>query len=198
MKQIILSLLLLLTIAATGRASSIQVIYPDFDEISLSVQKHFPRESSVTFATPAAFTKELSFSSKAEENVLKCAPGRFDWNGKTWRFAKGKSTKSTLFRQFLIIYNGKKAKYCINAKEKHKYKALCEKNGKLCIIIANENIAYEDFVSCLVEEKVKHAIYLDTGFGWDAYVVKNDKGKLESHNFDLWPYYSNFLCFKKN
>ena len=40
------------------------------------------------------------------------------------------------------------------------YSALCEKDGKLCIVESKKVITYEAFVKYLKDFKVKHALYL--------------------------------------
>ena len=51
-------------------------------------------------------------------------------------------------------------------KNSFQYRALCELDGKLCIIQSNQSVKYQDFVDMLIETGVKHALYLDMG-GWN-------------------------------
>lgn len=66
------------------------------------------------------------------------------------------------FCQLLIIKDG--AVRPIGAKMKNNrtiYRALCEKDGKLCLIESKKVVTYEFFVKCLSAYKVTHALYLD-------------------------------------
>jgi hypothetical protein len=75
------------------------------------------------------------------------------------------------------------------------YRALCELEGKLCIIQSNESIRYSDFVDMLSQAGVKHALYLDMG-GWNHswYREYEDSALTYIHNH---PHknYTNWLTF---
>ena len=82
------------------------------------------------------------------------------------------------------------------------YRALCEKNGKLCIIESKKVVTYEDFVKYLVEFKVKHALYLDMGSGWNYAWYRDKEGKMkerfpESKRSPSYKYRTNWIAFYK-
>ena len=82
------------------------------------------------------------------------------------------------------------------------YRALCEKDGKLCIIESNKVMTYEFFAKCLSAYKVTHALYLDMGRGWN-YAWYRDKGGVvkevfpESKLAPSYKYRTNWITFYK-
>ena len=107
------------------------------------------------------------------------------------------------FCQLLIIYNAQTRP--IGSKMRNKrtiYRALCERNGKLCVIESKKVMAYEDFVKYLVEFKVKHALYLDMGGGWNYAWYRDKSGKMierfpESKRSPNYRYRTNWITFYK-
>lgn len=89
------------------------------------------------------------------------------------------------------------------------YRALCEKNGQLCIIESNKVMTYEQFVSYLKAYKVQHALYLGMGRGWNYAWYRNDEGKVrerfpeskkattESKKATSFKYRTNWITFYK-
>lgn len=82
------------------------------------------------------------------------------------------------------------------------YRALCEKNGKLCIVESKKVMTYEFFVNCLNVLKVKHALYLDMGSGWNYAWYRDKEGKIieqfpESKKSPNYKYRTNWITFYK-
>ena len=69
------------------------------------------------------------------------------------------------FMQWYIIENYTQRPYCYKHSKKICFRALCELNGKLCIIEAKDPMDYKTFVVKLMARKVKYAMYLDTDYG---------------------------------
>lgn len=83
-------------------------------------------------------------------------------------------------------------------RQKHRYRALCEKNYELFIAESVSSCTYNEFVSSLLNNGIEHAIYLDCGLGWSYgwYRINSESAKLLH-----WlkpPYISNWLVFKKS
>ena len=82
-------------------------------------------------------------------------------------------------------------------KNSFQYRALCELDGKLCIIQSNQSVKYSDFVDMLKEAGVKHALYLDMG-GWNhSWYRKWDNSKPTYIKNNPHKYYTNWLTFYK-
>ena len=83
------------------------------------------------------------------------------------------------FCQLLIIKDG--VAMPIEAKmqnSKTVYRALCEKDGKLCIVESKKVVTYESFVTFLKAFKVTHALYLDMGSGWNYAWYRDKDGQV--------------------
>jgi len=99
--------------------------------------------------------------------------------------------------QWFIIENYTQRPYCYHKNNKVYFRALCELNGKLCIIEAKEPMEYKNFVDKLMKRKVKYAMYLDTDYGWQKWWYR-DKGKVSwRHRSDIAPFTTNYLTFFK-
>ena len=80
-------------------------------------------------------------------------------------------------------------------KNSFQYRALCELDGKLCIIQSNQSVKYQDFVDMLIETGVKHALYLDMG-GWNhSWYRKWDNSEPIYIRNNPHKYYTNWLTF---
>ena len=80
------------------------------------------------------------------------------------------------------------------------YRALCEKDGKLCIVESKKVMTYEFFVKCLSAYKVTHALYLDMGLGWNYAWYRDKDGKVkelfpESKWVPSYKYRTNWITF---
>ena len=101
------------------------------------------------------------------------------------------------FCQLLIIKDGTTRPIGTKmANNKNIYRALCEKNGKLCIIESKKVMTYAFFVECLKAYKVAHALYLDMGSGWN-HAWYRDKGKIVELHPKTHNYCTNWITFYK-
>ena len=177
----------------------------------------------VEFCCEAAFTGELLDEFKhmniADNHICsgvmkkgyrcKANTGGFVWGKGKWRFMR-KADYPTIangwnmgFCQLLIIKDG--VARSIGAKMKNNrniYRALCEKNGKLCIIESKKLMTYEFFVKCLNAYKVTHALYLDMGRGWNYAWYRDKDGKVkeifpESKSASSYKFRTNWITFYK-
>ena len=229
MKKILL-MIVFLSFTLNGVATNVEttanlyVYYPEYSKIDL-VCGQMPKstDKSVEFCCEAAFTGELlaefKHSNIADNHICngmmkkgyrcKANTGGFVWGKGKWKFMrkadypKDANGWNMGFCQLLIIYKtearpiGSKMR-----KNRTVYRALCEKNGKLCIVESKRVVTYEDFVKYLVEFKVKHALYLDMGDGWNYawYRDKEEKVKErfpESKKSSNYKYRTNWITFYK-
>jgi len=203
---------------------NLNVYYPEYSRIEL-VCGQMPKaaQKDVEFCCEAAFTGELlnefKHSNIADNHICngvmkkgyrcKTNTGGFVWGKSKWKFMRKADFPKEAngwnigFCQLLIIYNaqtrpiGPKMR-----KNRTVYRALCEKNGKLCIVESKKVVTYEDFVKYLVEFKVKHALYLDMGSGWNYAWYRDKDGKIierfpESKKSPNYKYRTNWITFYK-
>lgn len=193
--------------------------YPQYNSIDLVCGAASPEEDSkAIFSCPAAFTGETILEFKhtniAGHHVSNgefhrgyaCKPntGAFVWYNGTWKFLL-KDYASELkiaaesagmgVAQNMIIHNFEEQP--LFRKNSFQYRALCELDGKLCIIQSNQSVKYSDFVDMLKETGVKHALYLDMG-GWNhSWYRKWDNSKPTYIKNNPHKYYTNWLTFYK-
>ena len=82
------------------------------------------------------------------------------------------------------------------------YRALCEKNDKLCIVESKKIMTYEFFVKSLSAYKVTHVLYLDMGRGWNYAWYQDEKGQEkeifpESKAVQSYKFRTNWITFYK-
>ena len=77
------------------------------------------------------------------------------------------------------------------------YRALCEKQGQLCIVDSREAVEYSDFVDMLERYGVNEALYLDMGAGWNHSWWRDADGTVhEIHpRLDKSRYCTNWIVF---
>ena len=205
--------------------NGLRLFYPAFTRIDLVTGKMPAKsEADVIFVCEAAFTgqllEEFSHSNIAGHHVsggkfykgYKCGPnnGCFTWDKKTgWHFSKEThaSSESQLkkaannggmgFCQNLIIDNGVVDSYCFKKESVNRYRALCELEGRLCVIDCAMPMSYGDFVSKLKAAGVSNALYCDMGAGWNYSWYRNERGEV----IEIFPtpgkYTTNWIAFYK-
>jgi len=132
----------------------------------------------------------------------------------TWKFEMGAGRQTALknaatrggmgFSQAMIIFKGK-AVVNVNLKKRNpvtpgnvsQYRALAEKNGRLCIVDAEKNMTYKTFVQKLVALGVSNAIYMDMGTGWNYSWYRDNNGKIVHIHSIRIPYTTNWIVFRK-
>ena len=203
---------------------NLNVYYPEYSRIDL-VCGQMPKaaQKDVEFCCEAAFTGELlnefKHSNIADNHICngvmkkgyrcKTNTGGFVWGKGKWKFMrkadfpKDANGWNMGFCQLLIIHNAE-ARPIGSKMRKNRtvYRALCEKDGKLCIVESKKVVTYEDFVKYLVAFKVKHALYLDMGSGWNYAWYRDKGGKVieqfpESKKSPNYKYRTNWITFYK-
>ncbi|MBO7538926.1 MAG: hypothetical protein J6T44_06560 [Prevotella sp.] len=220
----------MLTLSISGYATTVEttknltIYYPDYSRVDLMC-KQMPKaaEKDVEFCCEAAFTGELltefRHSNIADNHICngkmmkgyrcKANTGGFVWGKGKWKFMRKANFPTEAngwnmgFCQLQIIFNGTTRP--IGSKMKNNrniYRALCEKNGKLCIAESKKAMTYEFFVKCLSDYKVTHALYLDMGRGWNYAWYRDKAGKVvecfpESKMAASYKFRTNWITFYK-
>ena len=221
-----LMLLQIKSLAVTVETTeNLNVYYPEYSRIDL-VCGQMPKaaqKKDVEFCCEAAFTGELlnefKHSNIADNHICngvmkkgyRCRTntGGFVWGKGKWKFMRkadyptGANGWNMGFCQLLIIHNAQ-ARPIGSKMRKNRtvYRALCEKNGKLCIVESKKVVTYEDFVKYLVAFKVKHALYLDMGGGWNYAWYRDKAGRAkeifpESKSAPSYKFRTNWITFYK-
>ena len=203
---------------------NLSVYYPEYTRIDL-VCGQMPKttQKDVEFCCEAAFTGELledfKHSNIADNHICsgemkkgyscKANTGGFVWGKGKWKFMRKADYPTSAdgwymgFCQMLIILDGNVRPIGSKMKNsKNIYRALCEKDGKLCIVESKKVMTYETFVKCLSAYKVTHALYLDMGKGWNYAWYRDKKGKVvvrfpESKMAPSYKYRTNWITFYK-
>ena len=187
------------------------------------------QDTSVIFCAEAAFTHELldtfAHSNIDGDHVsggkryqgARCEDnsGAFAWFGDTtWEFVHGEygelldsvaAAGGMGFGQAVIIHGGEsirplwREKYDTDGSAVNHYRALCEKDGRLCIVDSRDQVEYSTFVTLLERFAPTHALYLDMGAGWNHSWWRDGLGKVhEIHPAaDKSRYCTNWITFYK-
>ena len=135
--------------------------------------------------------------------------GGFVWGGGKWKFMQKADYPTSAngwnmgFCQILLIQDGTIRP--IEAKMRRSrniFRALCEKDGRLCVIEARKVMSCEAFVNCLKTYGVTNALYMDMGKGWNYAWYRDKDGKVteifpESKTASSYKYRTNWLTFYK-
>ncbi len=202
---------------------SVIVYYPEFSTLDLIGSNRVPHGDDILYCSVAAFTAKC-LKNFTHDNI-RCGHvchGRY-YKGSpepictgTFTFYNGKGhfapanehdlhvaadSNGMGFCQVLVIYNHEVI-YSDTATKRfwisHPYvfRALCEKDGRLCIVESKESVYYDAFVRYLVDYGVTHAINLDMG-GWSHSWYLNNAGERIETNSPPTKYASNWLVFRK-
>ena len=206
-------------IAVDESHEGLKIYYPEFSSIDLVCGQHAPKDDpDAILCCAAAFTgnrlSEFKHSNIAGNHVSggvlekgyrsTLNTGAFVWYNGSWKFLHkdyGMALRTAAdnggcgFAQNMIIFN--KEVQPLYRSNSNIYRALCELEGKLCIIQSNEKISYHEFVDMLMATGVTHALYLDMG-GWREGWYRAEEGAditylCQKDN----KHYTNWLTFYK-
>lgn len=228
--RIVMIVMLQLTFSLRSLAVKVEttddlvVFYPEFSKIDM-VCGQMPEfaQKDVEFCCEAAFTGELLADFKhmniADNHICngemkrgyKCMAntGGFVWGKSGWKFMEKASFPTTAngwnmgFCQLLIIKDGNARPIGTKmGKNRNVYRALCEKDGQLCVIESKKVMPYEQFVNSLKAYKVRYALYLDMGRGWNYAWYRDADGKIkelfpESKQASSYKFRTNWITFYK-
>ena len=82
-------------------------------------------------------------------------------------FNKAAENKGAGFAQEMMIHQGVQVKTTRPLSNVNLFRAVCEKDNKLCIIDAKESGSFGNFIKDLLNAGVTEAIYTDMGYGWN-------------------------------
>lgn len=77
------------------------------------------------------------------------------------------------------------------------YRALCEKDGRLCVIESKDKVTLTQFRTYLRDYGVSHALYLDTGIGWNYSWYRDNSGDIHELHPYIHPFNTNWIIFAK-
>ena len=202
---------------------SIIVYYPEYTSLDLIGGSRVPHGDDILYCCGAAFTaKCLKYFTHDNIRCGHVCHGHFHKGSPepictgTFTFYNGKghfapyntadlhtaaNSNGMGFCQVLVIHNGEviysdTTKKTFWIRKDYVFRALCEKDGRLCIVESKEQVFYDTFVRYLVEYGVENAINLDMG-GWShAWFLSNEGEKVETNNGPT-RYATNWLVFRK-
>lgn len=202
------------------RTEDLIIYYPQYSNIDL-VCGQMPEKTdrNVLFCCEAAFTgellKEFKHSNIAGHHVssgkfykgYKCKPntGCFVFYNNQWKFLLHENINELRlaadnggmgFGQNMIIHGGITQPSFRKLKSRFEYRALCEYQGKLCVIDSKDVVSYATFISSLEKIGVTHALYLDMGSGWNHSWYRDNDGKVVEIHPKTHNYTTNWLVFK--
>lgn len=102
------------------------------------------------------------------------------------------------FAQEMLIHEGKPIKTVRRLSQIGQYRALCQFNGELCVIDANEPQPFGEFINTILDAGVEEALYLDMGewhYSWYRSYLKGDVYYIFS---DYKESATNWLCFLRS
>lgn len=198
---------------------SLIIYYPDYTSIDL-VCGTMPsiKDKRVIFCAEAAFTGELLKEFK-HLNILgdhvsggvrykgsgcKRNTGAFIYYDQHWQFLyKDYSKKLDVaaqnggmgFGQEMLIHNGTRVQTIRKDSNKNEFRALCELNGRLCIIDSKGVSQFGDFIQNLLGIGVTEALYLDMGRGWNYSWYRDSTGTAHEIHKQRIIYATNWITF---
>lgn len=198
------------------------IIYtPDYSKVDL-VCGTMPskRDSNVLFCAEAAFTgeylKEFKHSNILGDHVSSGVrykgtgfgrgtgcfiyyDGKYEFYYKDYNTALNKAAANggMGFCQEMMIHKGCKVETIRKDNNKNEFRALCELNGKLCVIDSKGVSAFGDFIQNLLKAGVKEAIYLDMGAGWNYSWWRDKDGNANEIHTTRIIYTTNWITFYK-
>ena len=188
---------------------SLTVYYPNFSRIDL-VTGTMPdklTDTSVVFCCEAAYTgeclTEFKHTNIAGDHVssgerfrgYRCTRNTeaFVWYENQWKFLwkeysheldSAAKHNGMGFGQEMMIHQGKLCETIRKDGNVNQFRALCEVDGRLCVIDCKMQMAFGMFKKQLIAYGVKEALYLDMGPGWNHSWYRDEDGNA----VDIFPY----------
>ena len=101
------------------------------------------------------------------------------------------------FAQEMIIHNSEIKPTVRKDGNVNTFRALCEFEGKLCIIESLNDVRFGDFKSSLLDIGVSEALYLDMGSGWNYAWYRVDDSTIIGLHPKVHDYCTNWITFYK-
>lgn len=183
------------------------VYYPNFTRIDLATgTMPSQSENDVIFCCAASFTgqllEEFKHSNIAGNHVsggtyykgYKAGTnnGVFTWSRKSgpkfFNYSHDNSVQVLQkaaeeggmgFGQSMLFCNGDRFKGCFKPGSRNRYRALCELDGRICVIDCARILSFKEFLDGLEDLGVKNALYCDMGTGWNYSWYRKDDGTVQ-------------------
>ena len=171
--------------SVTEPADSLTAVYPHASrvELELAVLPSIDNDSIVACATAALTGEKLpqfAHSNIAGDHVShgehnagyksSYCTGVFTWVDGSWNFGTDRAARDLLadaaarggagFMQDLLIHDGIEVKHRRASSDRVECRALCEREGRLCVIQSDKAMRLGDFVTALLDYGVDNAISL--------------------------------------
>jgi hypothetical protein len=100
------------------------------------------------------------------------------------------------FSQIMLVYNGRRCPS--HVKGRSRFRALCEKDGMLCIVESRRLQDFDFFVRSVMDYGVTHALYLQPGKGWNYAWYRDNAGMVHIMHPKTHDYSTNWITFYYN
>lgn len=198
------------------------ILFPSYSSLDLRCgNMPLTSEKEIILFAEAAYTgapleKEFKHNKIAGDHVsngtrfkgYKCNrnTGAFVYYLGKWKFLyKDYSTEldsaanhgGAAFAQEMMIHNSEIKPTARKDGNVNTFRALCELDGKLCIIESLNDIQFGNFKSALLEQGVSEALYLDMGSGWNYAWYRKDESTVVGLHPKVHDYCTNWITFYK-
>lgn len=99
------------------------------------------------------------------------------------------------FGQEMLIHKGRIVPCKRKDNNRNEFRALCERNHRLCIIDSKGIVNFIDFKEALLRNGVTEALYLDMGNGWNYSWWRDDNGQVHRIHPKTHNYTTNWITF---
>lgn len=138
--------------------------------------------------------------------------GSFSWYGDdgTWQFSYKDASNiveaakrgGCAFAQTMILHDGRivvnaEKREPVYGKSVNLYRALAEKDGRLCVVDGAVAMPYRDFVRLLKSSEITNAVYLDMGSGWNYSWYRDANGSVNYIHPGYTRYATNWIVFNR-
>lgn len=205
-----------------GDSDGLIILIPSFSTIDLRCG-NMPQtlEKNVILFAEAAYTnaplnKEFQHIKIAGDHVsngirfkgYKCSSntGAFVYYSSKWKFLykdysaeldSAAQNGGAAFAQEMMIHQSKIKPTKRKDGNVNTFRALCELDGKLCIIESLNDVKFGDFKSSLLKAGVSEALYLDMGNGWNYAWYRPDEATIVELHHKVHDYCTNWITFYK-
>ena len=197
--------------------TQLKIYYPQFSRVDLVCGEMPPTsQTDIIMCCAAAFTGQkletFSHDNIAGDHVADgvfyngyaCPSntGTFVFYGDYWRFlpschsdsiTKAADTGGMAFSQIMLVYDGRRCPCHVGGR--NRFRALCEKDGMLCIVESKRLQDFEFFMGSLMDYGVTHAIYLQPGKGWNYSWYRDNAGMAHIMHPKVHDYSTNWITF---
>lgn len=111
-------------------------------------------------------------------------------------FQKTAVNKGAGFAQEMMIHDGLQVKTTRPLGNTNLFRALCERENRLCVVDAKKIMAFGEFIKLLLDNGITEAIYTDMGYGWNYswYRINPNAPAIYIHQ-EYQPAATNWLLF---